>query len=335
MSATVSALAGREEGAHATSEAPPCLIVNPRSFSAARGLAAKAAALARAEGAEVITIDSPEGLCAAIEQILVRRQAHVMVLAGDGTVCAIVDQLAKLPPGSWTPDLLVLPGGRTNLTAADLCPGGQALPIMTRALQLSRDGGWAQAIEERCPLRVEQDGMPARHGFFIAGALIDGVIRQCHQRRLDRRGDHPLSTPFDLLWLGMRALFGRSGLSCPVLRVDAEGCGVQQGAFRLLLVTTLMHRSGFFNPYAARGRGEVRVTAVTRDAPGFWRSLLRLLAGRYSDAMSTASGYLSGRCGRLEIRGLTTYMLDGEACEADPARPLVVTAGPRLRFFKP
>lgn len=337
LSAHTAALASPDGGRLAPAMPPPCLIVNPRSFSAARGLAAQATALALAEGAEVVTIDSPAGLRATVEAILARRQRQVMVLGGDGTVCAIVDQLSKLPPGAWVPDLLVLPGGRTNLTAADLLPGEGALAVLRRALRLSRESGWERAVEERCALRIEQAPAPPRHGFFVAGALIDGVIRQCHRHRVERQreGRPSAPTPLYLLWLGLRALVGRSGLRCPPLRIDAGPCGTQQGACRLLLVSTLMHRAGLFNPYAPRGQGEVRVSAVSREAPRFWRSLPRLLTGRYAAAMGPAAGYLSGRCERLEISGLAGYMLDGEPVEADPSRPVLITAGPRLRFLKP
>jgi outer membrane receptor protein involved in Fe transport len=41
------------------------------------------------------------------------------------------------------------------------------------------------AVEERCPLRIEQSPAPPRHGFFMAAAVIDSAIRQCHQDRVD------------------------------------------------------------------------------------------------------------------------------------------------------
>ena len=116
---------------------------------------------------------------------------------------------------------------------------------------------------------------------------------------------------------------------------DAGACGRQRGAVRLLLITTLLHRSGLLDPYAARGAGELRVTSVARSAPRFWRSLPRLVTGRYSAFMNVDEGYLSDRCERLEITGLAGYTLDGEEFDADAARPLVITAGPRPRFLTP
>jgi len=319
----------------ASASTPPCLIVNPRSFSASRGLAIQATALAKSHGAEVISVDGPDATRAAIAAILARRQRQVMLLAGDGTVCAIVDQLSSLPAGAWTPDLLVLPGGRTNLTAADLMPGGRALPTLKRALLLANEQRWDAAVEERCALRIAHSGAPMRHGFFFSAALIDSVIRQCHLHRAELKSHGDLSTMGYLLRLGARALLGRSGMRCPRLHVDAGACGTQDGPVRLLLATTLLHRTGLFDPYAPRGQGDVRVTSVSEDAPRFWRTLPRLLTGRYTPAMSADNGYLSGRCDQVTLSGLTSYMLDGEAFDADPNQPVIIGTGPRLRFIRP
>ncbi|MBX9793122.1 MAG: hypothetical protein K2Y02_02360 [Burkholderiaceae bacterium] len=335
LNARVSGLVEPVPAVAAEADVPPCLIVNPRSFSASRGLAERATALARAHGAEVVTVDGPTTLRRAMETVLARRQRRVMVLAGDGTVCAVIDQLSSLPPGAWTPDLLVLPGGRTNLTAIDLGLGGSPLAALKRALLRAREPHGEEAIEERRALRIEQSPAPPRHGFFFAGALIDSAIRQCHQRRIDHNEHGALTTLTYVAKLGVRALFGRSGLTCPELRIDAGALGQQQGRVRLLLVSTLLHRTGLFDPYAPRGHGDVRLTSVSRDAPGIWRSVPRLLTGRYSTSMQATTGYLSGRCDSVQVTGLAGYMLDGEPFDADPARPLVITAGPRLRFLKP
>ena len=335
MNAHATALATQDLRIIATASTPPCLIVNPRSFSASRGLAVQATALARAHGAEVVSVDDPDATRAAVATILARRQRQIMLLAGDGTVSAIVDQLSNLPAGAWTPDLMVLPGGRTNLTAADLVPGGRALPTLKRALLRAHEQRWDAAVEERCALRIEQSPAPPRHGFFFAAALIDSVIRQCHQHRADLKLHGDLSTIGYLLRLGARSLAGRSGMSCPRLQVDAGACGTQNGPVRLLLASTLLHRTGLFDPYAPRGQGDVRLTAVSEDAPRFWRSLPRLLTGRYAPAMNADNGYLSGRCERVQIGDLTGYMLDGEGFDADPTRPVTISAGLRLRFIRP
>ncbi len=291
--------------------------------------------MAQARGAEVVSIDGPIALTAAVDAILARRQQRVMVLAGDGTVRAVIDQLAALPAGSWVPDLLVLAGGRTNLTAADLVPGGRALATLERALDMSASDRWDGAIVERSVLCIEQSPAPVRYGFWVGAALIDGVIRQAHAHRVGGgaiKTGH-LSTAMSLLRIGSLGLRGRSGLSCPTMNVEAGSLGRMQGPVSLLLATTLQHRRGLFNPYASRTAGDMRLTLVSRHAKRFWPSLPRLLTGRFSGAMTVANGYLSGGCERAEITGMSGYSLDGEAFDTDPSRPVVLRRGPRLRFF--
>ncbi|NUZ05237.1 diacylglycerol kinase family protein [Piscinibacter koreensis] len=315
----------------------PLLLVNPLSFRASRGLAERAIALATAHGAEVECVDgSPEATSAAVERILARRQRHVIVLAGDGTVHALIERLAERPAGSWLPDLLVLPGGRSNVTAADLLPGFDALGGLRSGLEQLRAGVWDGSIVERSVLRIDQPGLPLRHGFLFGGATVDTIIRRAHAYRAGGSGllrTGHLSTPWFALGLAARALQGRAGLTCPRLTVRADGLGDLDGRVSLLLASTLLHRRGLLDPYAERGTGGLRVTAVAAGAPRFWRSLPRLVRGRYSAAMNRANGYLSGRCDRLEVLGLAGYVLDGEKFDVDPARPVVVSAGPALRFF--
>ena len=335
MNACAPTLALTAPATLAEAPSPPCLIVNPRSFNASRGLAAQAMALAAAHGAEVVSVDSAGATRAAINAVLARRQRQLMVLAGDGTVSAIVDQLSSLPAGAWTPDVLVLPGGRSNLTARDLLAGSAALPTLKRALLAPPAGPGHSGVSERCALRIEQAGSPTRHGFFLAAALIDSAIRQCHRQRAEGMLQGDVGTFTYLLGLGVRGLWGASGLSCPSLHIDAGACGRQQGPVRLLLASTLLHRKGLLDPYAARGAGEVRLTSVSADAPRFWRSLPRLVSGRYSSAMNADNGYLSGRFERVQVNGLVHYMLDGEPCDADPSQPVTISTGPRLRFLVP
>lgn len=320
----------------AASPPPPCLIVNPRSFRNARGLADRASAAARVLGAEVVQADDLASLTVAIERILVRRQSQVVILSGDGTVQAVVDHLARQPAGAWVPELLVLPGGRSNLTALDLVPAGDAVPTLERGLRLAQAGRWQPALVERALLRIEQAPAPARHGFLMVGALIDTIVRNARKHR--DSGTSALHVgPYSSAWfvagLGLRTLVGRSGMTCPDLSIEAGAAGRLQGPTRVLLATTLQHRQGLFNPYADRGEGELRVTAVSRRAPRFRRSLPRILTGRFTAAMDAEHGYLSGRCERLQITGLSGYCLDGEEFDTDPARPVVVTAGRHLRLL--
>ncbi len=317
-----------------------CLVVNPRSFTVASSrLAARAIALAKAHGADVVAADHPRHFEEGLDAALARGARRVLVLGGDGTVQAIVDHLARCAPGSALPQLLVLGGGRTNLTAADLHGSGSALKKLESALiRTARDPAAAFELHPRHTLVVEQAPAPPRHGFFVAGAIVDSLIRRCHQDRATgsgslRTGTH--STAWTLMKEAVPALRGRAPYVFPELDLDVPGLGGLREPMRLLLASTLVHGNRMLDPYADRGAGLLRITAVTACARGFWRSLPRLVTGRYSESMNIRSGYLSGRCNGFVVRGLDAYTLDGQSFHADPARPVTVGIGPRFDFLVP
>ena len=314
----------------------PCLVVNPHSFRTLRGaLAERAAQLARARGAEVERVTDASSIAAALDRALARGQPALFVLAGDGTVQAIVEHLACLPDGVPLPKLLVLGGGRTNMTAADFGGRGSVLRKLDAAL-LAWRAGRALRVEERPTLRVAQPPAPPRHGFFLAAGLVDRVIRACHERRAGQshglRTGHA-STAFSLVALACGA-FGRRRPPSE-LRIAAAGYPALDAPARLLIATTLQRRHGLLDPYARRGQGELRFTAIAARGPGFWARLPWLAMGGFSKRMTAERGYLSGHGERLEVLGVASYTLDGEEFDADPSRALVVTPGRRLQFLTP
>lgn len=317
-----------------------CLIVNPRSFSVVNcGFAARAIALARAHGAAVIEAAEPAQIESGLDAALAGGAQRVFVLGGDGTIQAIADYLARLPAGADLPQLLVLGGGRTNLIAADLDGHRLALKKLESALtRPARDAAGGFQLQHRHTLVVEQAPAPPRHGFFVAGAIVDSLIRRCHRDRDTGSGSlrtGTFSTAWTLMKEAVPALHGRAPYVFPDLDLEVPGQGRLHGPTRLLIATTLTHANRLLNPYAARGEGILRVTAVAGQAQGFWRSLPRLVTGRYSEAMDINRGYLSGRCEQFVVQGLDAFTLDGQSFRADSARAVVIRTGVRLSFLKP
>lgn len=317
-----------------------CLVVNPRSFTVASGrLAARAIALAKVNGAGVIEADRPEQFAAGLDDARACGARRLFVLGGDGTVQAVVDHLARFPAESAMPQLLVLGGGRTNLTATDLHGGHSALKKLESALiRSARDPVGGFQVQHRHTLVIEQPPAPPRHGFFVAGAIVDSLIRRCHRDRATSNGSFragTYSTAWSLLKEAVPALRGRVPYVFPDLDLAVPGQGRLHGPTRLLLASTLTHDNRLLNPYADRGEGILRVTAVAAGAQGFWWSLPRLVTGRYSKAMDINHGYLSGRCEQFVVRGLDAYTIDGQSFRTDPARPVVIRTGVRFTFLMP
>jgi hypothetical protein len=324
--------------AQASAPSAARLIINPLSFRMSRGQRhGQLVSLARELGLEVVTIADEAALDRAIRAVVEAPPARLIICAGDGTVQALVTALADLDE-SQRPELLVLGGGRTNYTALDL--GTQRKPEQLLRRAADPEVNWQQVV--RHSLIIRQDGQPDRHGFFIAGALVDDIIRDCHRYR--QRHRHAalrwlrtghLSSLWRVSQLGLLRLLGRRSFPAHPMSIDAAGLGSIEGDVRLLVMTTLAHRSQLVDPYADRGQGALRLTATTRGAAGFWRRLPRLLRGRYHRAMSPTQGYLSGRCDRARLTGLEAVCLDGQEHDYRRDRRLEVLTGPNFRFLQP
>jgi diacylglycerol kinase family enzyme len=310
-------------------------LINPLSCRTLYGgLARSAELLARAHGLRVEVLGDPPRILALLDDLRQQHTARLFVLSGDGTIQLIARYLAQLPEGDWNPELLLLGGGRANVVPRAF-GGTPALPALRRVLQ---------AMREQRPLRVEsqpllcvaQEGRPVERGFILAGAMIEYGVRYCRERRAAGTGwwnRGILADQVSLLKLVSLVLTGNNPLPAyPHLRVQMEPGDLLDAPVRVLVAGALRDADGHYNPYARRGEGPLRISAIAVDAPRFWRNLPRMLSGRFDEqTMNTSQGYLSGHCRSVTLTGLARYALDGEPFEADPERPLQLSAGHCLR----
>jgi hypothetical protein len=318
--------------------ARPWLIVNPHSFRASRrGLAGRVTALARSHGLPVVEATNLQEFYSSLDRLRDLRVGQVWMLAGDGTVHATAQYLAQPAGAAWSPALLLLGGGRANVVPRD-CGGYPPWERFVSALGSLREG--RPLPEERLlTMRVEQEGSVPQHGFFLAGAIIHAGIRLCQEHRA--RGSGWLhrswfADPYCLLKVAAQVWTGRSPLPpYDDLQVTVDGAVVAHAPMRMLLASTLQFREALYNPFAQRGTGAVRLTAVAAGASRFWRNLPSMFKGRFGDDMTLQQGYLSGRFPAVEIIGMSGYALDGELFASDPARPVRLSGGIGLRVLRP
>jgi diacylglycerol kinase family enzyme len=315
-----------------------CLLINPLSCRTLYGsLARRAADLARAEHMPVVITGDPTAILALLQRLRERRLPQLWVLSGDGTVQLIARFLLELPAGDWQPALLLLGGGRANVVPRAF-GGTPALPALRAALRARREQR-ALKVESQPLLRIEQQGLPAQHGFVVAGAMVDYGIRICRDFRASgtswwHRG--LFADPWCLLKLAFKVIIGASPLPpYPQLDIVTDNGERMIASVRVLMASALLHAGGHYNPYANRGSGALRVMAVAVDARRFWRHLPRVLSGRYDENMTTLQGFLSGRCSTVTITGLNGYSLDGEPIDVDPRLPLRLSMGMSLSILTP
>lgn len=267
----------------------------------------------------------------AILHALDRQVRDLIIIGGDGTLQGAATCLARLDK-SDLPRLLMLGGGRTNYTARDLGTHKKLITTLTAALE---QGGQFTS-QRRRTLAISQQGKPVQHGFFVAGGLVDWVIRDCHAYRAAGSGPlrtGHLSSAWRLVQLAGQALVGAGGYRAPRLIIEGPGIDTFEHANRLLLMTTLEHANDWFVPYADRGEGAIRLSAIDHRASSFWRRLPRLLSGRYTREMTPCHGYFSQRSDGFQLLGLQSISLDGQDFNFDAQRPVSVGKGLELEFL--
>jgi hypothetical protein len=318
--------------------ARPRVLINPLSFRASRrGLAQRVADAARGNGLEVLLASNADEFRSTLDRLREQHAEQIWMLAGDGTIHATAHYLAQPASAGWSPALLLLGGGRANVVPRDM--GGYPPWERFNAALVKLREGRSLAEERLLTLRVEQEGSAPHYCFVLAGAVIHAGIRLCQEHR--SRGTGWLhrswfADPYVLLKIAAQVAAGRSPLpEYDDLQVRINGVEAMRAPMRVVMSTTLQMRESLYNPYAPRGEGPVRLTAVAANASHFWRNLPGMLKGRFDDDMTVQQGYLSGRFPSVEIIGMNGYALDGEPVAADPSRPVSLSAGIGIRVLRP
>lgn len=307
------------------------IITNPTS-GRNRSRLGRVRAWTEATGAiarEVADLDSIRAATAAM------RAAGVEVLAingGDGTAQGVLTELWGTP--GPRPQIALLPGGTTNMSAHDLnrCRRLESGLDSLRA-QLALPAGERRRVA-RPLLRVTVAGHPDQYGLFLAAGVILRGMRHFRE------------------FVGARGLRGELAGGISVLRglagvargsggwADTAGSTVTIAGSetvwpdQILVVATSLERLMLgFTPWWDGDEGPLRVTGLAR-AP---RSLLRLapalLRGRRHPRLTPANGYRSAAAPGLRLEGGEGFALDGEVFPLHDGACVSVTATAPVSFL--
>ena len=306
------------------------MITNPTS-GRNRRLLERVRAWTKATGAEAREVADLDSIREATAALRTHGLDLLAVNGGDGTAQGVLTELLSTP--GPLPQLALLPGGTTNMSAYDLNRARRLEKALVRLAEQAALPPQQRRTTGRPLVRVEAPGLVPQYGFFLA----TGVILRGMRHFRDFVGSHGLRGE---LAGGISVLRGFAGVAkgsggwadtpgSTVTLDGAAGDGVWPDQI-LLVATTLERLLLGFRPWWGEGGGALRVTGLAR-AP---RSLLRLapalLRGRDHPRLTAANGYRSATTDGLGLAGASGFALDGEvfALAADAA----VTATPPVEF---
>ena len=190
-------------------------LINPLSFRMSlHDRAGRTAQRVREHGGQVFEVTDLAHIEHALAQALQQSVEYLVIAGGDGTLQGAVSYLARRLEPARMPALVLLSAGRTNYVAEDIGTRHHFLETLERIL--TTPGDELHPVE-RPTLKLEHPSIGEQHGFFMAGAMVDEIIRYVHrwQARRDTwlRRRHLASTA-GVISIGLRWAFDDTGSTC-------------------------------------------------------------------------------------------------------------------------
>ena len=282
-------------------------------------------------------IEGRAGLEKAIDDFAQAKVEVIAINGGDGTVSAVLTQLFAHTGFDRQPALALLRGGTLNMCADDVGLPGRAQDALKRLVEFLAGGGLTAASEERHVIRLTHSNQDEPiYGMFFATSALYRATEFCYEK-LQARGINPsLAMAMTLIYLLARKTW-RGGRNDPVLhpdqlRVRLDGGEAEAEELQLALTTTLNRLSLGWRPYWGEGPGGLRYTAIRYPPRRLVRYAYRILYGA-PDRHLPPETYISRNLDSIVIEPASPFSLDGELYRPDPAFPLTLRDGGRVRFL--
>ncbi len=286
--------------------------------------------------------DVPEALAC-----LARRGVTLLAVdGGDGTLQRVLTEVLAGSIFEPLPAIAPLPGGRTNMSAADIgntAPPAAGLVALVRAL---RANTLERRVVRRPMLRVDSGpGTSPQYGMFFGAGVIQRALAFKHQLYPERR----LQGLFGAgLFLGGALLRVASGSPTGIFAPDDIGLAFNHKAtaketptdrletkpFQLVMATTLKRLFLRLCPFWGTEEAPLRFTAIAANATRSPVAVWKVLRGLPPPPFALDSGYCSHNVERLTLQMDCGYTIDGELFESPPGRTLHLATDHRLRFIR-
>jgi len=325
------------------------LIINPKARTYHRSSRVRKSLDKLSIYAETEFLDDFNTLPQIVLRLAQKQCDHLVISGGDGTIQAVLTQLAEANPFTVQPILILLPHGTTNMTAKDT--GIASLSKSDRLIATIASLGVSDLpsnlpsnlpceIVNRHTIRIANPGSGAPlHGMYFGWGAVHRAVLKCQKdvHAMGFRGD--LGPALTLLGSWVSHLFGRSGSDPDRIVQGHKLCLVADGKIRvdsqqlLLSITTLEHLIANCRPFWNQSENALKTTLIAYPVQKTLRMLIPVLYGDKHRKI-TEPGYDSFSARQLSFETTSNCILDGEIVTAPEHEPLQLSLGPQFRFLK-
>lgn len=314
------------------------VITNPRSHRNKRGLTSLTGAIAGYHDVQHEILEDVSHIPDILRDFSRREIGLLAMVGGDGTVQATLTALFGEGTFETPPALAVLPGGRTNMIAADVGVRARRDQEMRRLLELAGHGDLANSVVERRIVRIDNvRDSGTQFGMFFGAAGICRAIQSCRRKYHSNGVNSDVASALTLAGSVFRLLSGRGGED-DICRADDIGIAVDNEESvshpcLLLLATTLERLLLKTRPFWTETPGPLHFSYIAYPPRRLGLYVPRLLYGGARRKLPEKS-YFSRDATSVRLGLNEPFTLDGEFFEAEPGREIVLSSDNKVRFLQ-
>ncbi|MEX0297845.1 MAG: diacylglycerol kinase family protein [Kordiimonas sp.] len=262
--------------------------------------------------------------------------ALLVINGGDGTIGAAFASLLYNKHFRVIPPIAILPGGKTNMTAADLGAKGKPIKVLKRLLKLAKRGEVADHLTSRHVIEMDLgDGKTPRVGTFFGTAGIVKGIFWCRDHAYSLGLPNGLAHVVSIFKLVASALgIGRDKtlMTSDPMSINVPGSCRIAGQYTSVAATTLDSLLLGIKPYAYKepGKGGLRFSAIEAGPRHILGAMKGFITGSFGDK------YIPGvhvrRSNEVRIEGTDPVTLDGEIYHPVAGKPIKLKGDRTLTF---
>lgn len=311
------------------------MISNPLSTTNAKNMDDIRAMVKTSANVVHYELDGIDSLGAAMELFSRANPALLIINGGDGTIGAALASLLYQNPFTVIPPIAFLPGGKTNMTAADLGFNGSPVKVLKKLLKLAQAGAIPELLTSRSLIEMDLgDGAEPKVGTFFGTAGIVRGIFWCRENAYTKG----LPNSIAHIWSAYKLITSALGLSrtkglmiSDPMSITVPGSARMSGRYSIVMSTTLDTLLFGAKPYGRDGKGGLRFSALEAGPGTLVRAVIGLITRRFGNA--SIEGLHVRKSDEVRIEGTDPVTLDGEIYQPTPGRPVTLKGNRSLTFI--
>lgn len=310
------------------------IISNPKSTTNASRIEAIRNVVDESANVVHFELNGIETIDEALNLFAKANPAMLIINGGDGTIGAVLAALLYRNPFDVIPPIAFLPGGKTNMTAADLGFKGKPEKVLRRLIRHAKEGKLPDQLVSMNLIEMDLgDGKTPQVGTFFGTAGVVKGIEWCREHAYEMGLPNGLAH-FVAISKLLGSAFGlgkdkRLMVSDP-MSVIVPGSARLNGEFAAVMCTTLDRLLLRMRPYGVEGRGGLKFSAIEAGGGNVFRGIKGLITNRFGKKY--IQGVHTRRSDEVRINGTDPVTLDGEIYYPVPGKEIVLRGNRSLTF---